>query len=259
MAFYNSHRNFASRAILRYHFQIQIILRKKIITKVNKGWKPLIIFSISSILDVRLRSECATRRNFQCLAVELYKILSGLSLGIMKDVFPLNSSLNYGTRNGDGFYTNPIKLLCRGTESLSFLALKRWELVPNNKNLLETLSLFRAAIKFWNQKYAHKIVWSIHSTGQFSVVEIFNWFLFSRSITSQKRRFLDFESLFDFSLWMWKNLQKNSNLFIFTKDLLEKEFFCFSVVYTFYFILCPFLIRIVNFDYPRGYFYCIYL
>ena len=123
--------------------------RQRRIQNSGLSWDLLTIFSISSILDVQLRSKYVTGRNFKCLSTELYKILRGLSLGIMEDIFPWNSSLNYLTRNGVAFYIKSIKSVCHGTESLSFLASKRWELVPNIIKLLETLSSFRVAIKLW--------------------------------------------------------------------------------------------------------------
>ena len=91
------------------------------------------IFPIRSILDVQLRSEYITGQNFKYLATELYKILRGLSLDIVRDIFPWSSSLSYDTRNGDVFYTKPIKSACHGTESLLFLAPNWWELIPNNR------------------------------------------------------------------------------------------------------------------------------
>ena len=54
------------------------------------------------------------------MAIQLYKLLfGGLIVDTMKDVFPLNSSLNNGTRNGYLFCNKPIIKICFGTESLS--------------------------------------------------------------------------------------------------------------------------------------------
>ena len=86
-------------------------------------------------------------KNLRCLAIELYKIFSGTSPDIMKDVFPLNTSSTYDIRNREIFYTRPVKSVYHGSESLSYLAPKIWELVPESINSAESLSVFKIRIK----------------------------------------------------------------------------------------------------------------
>ena len=88
-------------------------------------------------------------KNLQCLAIELYKIFNGISPDIMKDVFPLNTSSTYDIRNREIFYTRPVKSVYHGTESLSYLAPKIWELVPESIKSAESLSVFKIRIKKW--------------------------------------------------------------------------------------------------------------
>ena len=47
--------------------------------------------------------------NLQGLAIGLYKTFSDICLDIMKDIFPLNTSSIYDTRNRKIFYTRPVK------------------------------------------------------------------------------------------------------------------------------------------------------
>ena len=72
------------------------------------------------------------KRSIQCLAIELYRTPNGIGPDIMKDVFPLGTSSNYDIRNRHTFTTRSIKTVYYGIESLSCLALKVWELIPNN-------------------------------------------------------------------------------------------------------------------------------
>ena len=88
-------------------------------------------------------------RNLQALAIELYKVVNGLSPDIMKDVFPLNTSSNYNTRNRRVFHSRPIKTVYYGSETLSHLGPKIWELVPDEIKSLNFLTSFKAAIKKW--------------------------------------------------------------------------------------------------------------
>ena len=88
-------------------------------------------------------------KNLQRLAIELYKIFNGISPDIMKDVFPLNTSSNYDIRNKPTFYTRRVRSVFKGTESLSYIAPKIWELVPEKIKKAESLSNFKTLIKQW--------------------------------------------------------------------------------------------------------------
>ena len=63
-------------------------------------------------------------RNIQALATELYKFVNGLSPKLISDCFKLNNMSN--------FYSWPVRTVFHGTESLSHLAPKIWELVPSD-------------------------------------------------------------------------------------------------------------------------------
>ena len=79
-------------------------------------------------------------RNIQCLDIELYKVFSGICPDIMKDVFPLSTSSNCDTRSRHTLATGSVKTVYYVTESLSYLAPKVWELIPNNVKSIENLS-----------------------------------------------------------------------------------------------------------------------
>ena len=88
-------------------------------------------------------------RNIQVLATELYKFVNGLSPKLVGDCFKLNNVTVYNTRNRSTFYSRPVRTVLHGTESLSRLGPKIWELVPSDIKNLSTLTAFKKAIKQW--------------------------------------------------------------------------------------------------------------
>ena len=87
------------------------------------------------------------QRNLQFLAIELYKVINGISPDLMKEVVfwlilvitcAIREHLNLGVLN-----------LRYGTDSLAYLAPKIWELVPNEIKAVESLASFKSATKKW--------------------------------------------------------------------------------------------------------------
>ena len=87
--------------------------------------------------------------NIQVLATELYKIVKELSPEIMKEVFPFNENTYYKTRNKRKFHSRSIKSVTFGSETLSHLACKIWELVPVEIKNVDLVVSFKRAIKKW--------------------------------------------------------------------------------------------------------------
>ena len=83
-------------------------------------------------------------RNIQVLATELYKSVDGY---LVSDCFKLNNMTVYNTRNRSTFYSRSVRTVLHGTESLSHLGPKIWELVPNDMENLSSLTAFKKAIK----------------------------------------------------------------------------------------------------------------
>ena len=61
----------------------------------------------------------------------MYKISNGLSTPLMKDIFP-KSRNPYNLRQNSQFYGPRINTVYHGTESISNLGPKIWDLVPSN-------------------------------------------------------------------------------------------------------------------------------
>ena len=87
--------------------------------------------------------------NLQVLLTELCEIVNGLSREIMKKAFPFNENTSYKTRNKRKFHSRSIKSVTFGTETLSHLATKIWELVPVEIKNVYSVASFKRAIKKW--------------------------------------------------------------------------------------------------------------
>ena len=84
--------------------------------------------------------------NLQVLATEMNKISNGLSTPLMKDIFPLNRN-PYNLRQNPQFSRPRINTVYNGTESISNLRPKIWDLVPSNLKEINELDKSKKAIK----------------------------------------------------------------------------------------------------------------
>ena len=89
-------------------------------------------------------------RNIQLLAIEIYKVVNGISPEIMKEIFQLKESRNYHTRFP--FKSYNVKTVSYGTETLSFLGPKIWAMVPECLKNTISLDEFKTKIKNWKPK-----------------------------------------------------------------------------------------------------------
>ena len=88
------------------------------------------------------------QRNLQTLATEIYKVMHDLSPTLMNEIFQLKDS-TYNLRKNTTFKTRNVKSVYYGTETISYLGPKIWELVPNEIKNSTTLSIFKSKIKDW--------------------------------------------------------------------------------------------------------------
>ena len=86
------------------------------------------------------------QRNLQVLATELYKVKMGLAPQLVKETFPLSTRV-YNLRSTYEFKLENVKTVHYGTESLSFLGPKIWELVPLEIKSSQSLEGFKKKIK----------------------------------------------------------------------------------------------------------------
>ena len=104
--------------------------------------------SLTDLLEID-NSVSVYHRNIQVLATEVYKFVNGLSPKLVSDCFKLNNMTVYNTRNRSTFFSRPVCAVLHGTESLSRLGPKIWELVPSDLKNLSSLTAVKKAIKEW--------------------------------------------------------------------------------------------------------------
>ena len=88
-------------------------------------------------------------RNLQILATEMYKIKNNLSTSIIADLFEERNEQHYNLRNFAQFSLPAIRTVYNGSESISFLGPKVWNILPDNLKNASSLEVFKASIKIW--------------------------------------------------------------------------------------------------------------
>ena len=87
-------------------------------------------------------------RSMNEISTEMYEISNGLSTPLMKDIFPINRN-PYNLRQNSQFSRPRINTVYHGSESISNLGPKIWNLVPSNLKEINELDKFKKAIKQW--------------------------------------------------------------------------------------------------------------
>ena len=88
------------------------------------------------------------QRNLQVLATDLYKVHHGLAPELMNGIFK-NRNVKYNFRKNSTFETRNIRSVYYGSETISFIGPKIWELLPSNIYDSENLNIFKLNIKSW--------------------------------------------------------------------------------------------------------------
>ena len=104
---------------------------------------------VSSFEELRIKDNSFTihERNIQTLAIELYKVVNGLSPKIMELVFPLKGKVRYPSENK--FITRNVRSVRYGTETLAHLGHKIWAIIPKKIKEEPSLTRFTREIKKW--------------------------------------------------------------------------------------------------------------
>ena len=79
----------------------------------------------------------------------MYKFSDGLSTPLIKDIFLINRN-PYNLKEISQYFRPRINTMYHGTESISNLGSKIWDLVPSNLKEINNLDRFKKAIKQWN-------------------------------------------------------------------------------------------------------------
>ena len=88
------------------------------------------------------------QKNLQVLATEIFKTKNGLNPEIMQEVFKFNEH-NYGFRSATELVRTNMKTVKYGTETVTNLGAKIWDLVPSEYKELKSIALFKSKISLW--------------------------------------------------------------------------------------------------------------
>ena len=108
------------------------------------------IYKSSSYRELLTKDRSGTihHRNTRALAIEIYKVMQGIYPPLLNEVF-VPRQCNYELRGNNFLERRRVKSVRYGTESISSLAPKIWEILPNEIKDLDTLQIFKAKIKKW--------------------------------------------------------------------------------------------------------------
>ena len=79
----------------------------------------------------------------------MFKVSKGLCPEIVKGLFQFRNDIPYNLRQRSQFHIPPVRTVFSGTESIKYLGLKIWELIPDEMKELESLWEFKRVIKLW--------------------------------------------------------------------------------------------------------------
>ena len=94
------------------------------------------------------KSGAIHQRNLQLLTAEIFKTKSELNPKIMEEIFSFKN-VDYNLRNNTSLKIGNLKTVYYGTESLTNLGAKIWNLLPNEYKELKSLSMFKSRISSW--------------------------------------------------------------------------------------------------------------
>ena len=105
--------------------------------------------SISTIKELLQLDKSFTihERNVQSLAIEVFKVVHNLSPEIMREVFVLKQSQKYCSRQI--FDTRNVGTLHNGIETLSYLDLKIWAIIPPDIKSISDILIFKRKTRLW--------------------------------------------------------------------------------------------------------------
>ena len=80
----------------------------------------------------------------------MHKMQNNCSTEIMNKVFPINEPIyEYDLRNISDFAARRIKTVRYGSESLSYLGPRLWNILPDEYKMMQSVKDFKAKIRSW--------------------------------------------------------------------------------------------------------------
>ena len=88
-------------------------------------------------------------RNIKILAIKMFKVSKNLATPQMHEIFKSKDQSQYNIRYSCLFSRPPVKSVDKGTESLSFLGSKIWDILLDTCKDIPNLNSFKVALKKW--------------------------------------------------------------------------------------------------------------
>ena len=79
----------------------------------------------------------------------MFKVSKGLCPETVKGLFQFRNKIPHNLRQRSQFHIPPVRTVFSGTESITFLGPKIWELIPDEMKELESLWEIKIAMKLW--------------------------------------------------------------------------------------------------------------
>ena len=86
-------------------------------------------------------------RNIQRLAIDTFRFYNGLSPPLVNNIFKLRAENSYNLKQVSEFSKPMVKSAYHGTESISYLGPKIWNILPEKLKNTENLEHFKQEIK----------------------------------------------------------------------------------------------------------------
>ena len=88
-------------------------------------------------------------KNIQRLAIEMFRFYNGLSPPLMSNMFKLKAENSYNLRQISEFSRPIVKSAYHGTENISYLGPKIWDILPEKLKKIDKIEHFKKEIKIW--------------------------------------------------------------------------------------------------------------
>ena len=107
----------------------------------------------SSFLELLEKDKSVTihHRNLQTLTYEIFKVKKNMASEILTEIFPQEES-NYSLRNSTTLQGRSIKTVMYGSETISSLEPKIWDILPTVLKNIVSPTLFKKEIREWAPK-----------------------------------------------------------------------------------------------------------
>ena len=102
-------------------------------------------------------------RSLQFLVTEMYKLAKGISPTIMYEIFRFRTNNRYYLSSQNTFEIPFKNHVYNGTDLISSLGPKVWELVPDNLKRINSLTSFKDQIKEWNPGYCPRRLYKTYN------------------------------------------------------------------------------------------------